>query len=112
MLYKVGDKVRVRRDLEAGEWYRCLSGGISGGIDAKMDATDEMAEYAGEVIEITGISSNGLWYFCAEVSSYLKWSDEMFEAVPQKKSEITEEEKSVLYTKADDFFDMLTEELS
>lgn len=108
MLHKVGDKVRVRRDLVAGEWYRCFSEDVA----IKMDATYEMEAYAGEVIEITGISSNKLWYFCAEVSPYLKWSDEMFEGVQKKVSEVTEEEKLVLYTKADDFFDMLTEELS
>ena len=74
MKYKVGDKVRVRRDLEDGETY--------GG----WDALEDMVKMRGEIVTIRRVRSSA--YELEE--NYLMWTDEMFEGLVEE--ELTAEE--------------------
>lgn len=74
MKYKVGDKVRVRRDLEVGKLY----GGYS--------ATRDMAAFAGEVVTVSFVYSSGT-FMCAEVGWH--WVPEMVEPVDTSEIHIT-----------------------
>lgn len=69
--YKVGDKVKIREDLEGHKYY--------GGIFCNSD----MAERAGEIVTITGIrntydSHDGYIYNITDDEIY-DWSAEMFD---------------------------------
>ena len=79
MRFKVGDKVRVRRDLEAGKRYY---------MDDKKESDIfmfGMKEFLGEIVTIIGL-------FCEmykiKDSEYV-WTDEMFEPVCNNKIVIT-----------------------
>lgn len=79
MRFKVGDKVRVRRDLEAGKRYY---------MDDKKESDIfmfGMKEFLGEIVTIIGL-------FCEmykiKDSEYV-WTDEMFEPVCDNKIVIT-----------------------
>lgn len=74
MKYKVGDRVRVRRDLEDGETY--------GG----WDALEDMVKMRGEIVTIRRVRSSA--YELEEKGSM--WSDEMFEGLVEE--ELTAEE--------------------
>lgn len=74
MKYKVGDKVRVRRDLEDGETY--------GG----WDALEDMVKMRGEIVTIRRVRSSA--YELEEKG--LMWTDEMFEGLVE--DELTAEE--------------------
>ena len=74
MKYKVGDKVRVRRDLEEGETY--------GG----WDALEDMVKMRGEIVTIRRVRSSA--YELEETNSM--WSDEMLEGLVEE--ELTAEE--------------------
>lgn len=74
MKYKVGDKVRVRRDLEDGETY--------GG----WDALEDMVKMRGEIVTIRRVRSSA--YELEEKG--LMWTDEMFEGLVEE--ELTAEE--------------------
>lgn len=74
MKYKVGDKVRVRRDLEDGETY--------GG----WDALEDMVKMRGEIVTIRRVRSSA--YELEEKG--LMWTDEMFEGLAE--DELTAEE--------------------
>ncbi len=74
MKYKVGDKVRVRRDLEEGETY---------GV---WDALEDMVKMRGEIVTIRRVRSSA--YELEETN--LMWSDEMFEGLVEE--ELTAEE--------------------
>ena len=74
MRYKVGDKVRVRRDLEDGETY--------GG----WDALEDMVKMRGEIVTIRRVRSSA--YELEEKG--LMWTDEMFEGLVE--DELTAEE--------------------
>lgn len=74
MKYKVGDRVRIKRDLERGDDYR-------------FGVSDEMEELKGQIVTITHVEcdcyeikeDNGEWY----------WSEEMFEeSIEFKKSDL------------------------
>jgi hypothetical protein len=68
MKYKVGDKVKIREDLEVGEHY---------GNDS---FTEEMEQYKGQIAtikEIGGIIYNG--YYIDLDDDGWHWTDEMFE---------------------------------
>lgn len=70
MKYKVGDKVRIRRDLEVGQLY--------GGCDF----APEMKDLCGKVARITA-ASNRVECYRIDSSRYF-WTDEMFEEDKKK----------------------------
>lgn len=74
MKYKVGDKVRVRRDLEENKTY--------GG----WDALEDMVKMRGEIVTIKRVRSSA--YELEEKG--LMWTDEMFEGLVEE--ELTAEE--------------------
>lgn len=78
MKYKVGDKVRVRRDLEDGETY--------GG----WDALEDMVKMRGEIVTIRRVRSSA--YELEEKG--LMWTDEMFDGLVE--DELTAEEAIIL----------------
>lgn len=65
MKYKVGDKVRVRADLDVNKMY--------GG----QDFIDDMVKYCGEVMEIEEVGRND--YTLKEDDENWHFTDEMFE---------------------------------
>lgn len=76
--YNVGDRVIVRKDLDSAETY--------GG----WNATDDMAELAGEEVTIESKDSDGFFgeYYKIDKSVW-GWTDEMFSgfAIPTAKCE-------------------------
>lgn len=74
MKYKVGDRVRVRRDLEENKTY--------GG----WDALEDMVKMRGEIVTIKRVRSSA--YELEEKG--LMWTDEMFEGLVEE--ELTAEE--------------------
>lgn len=78
MKYKVGDKVRVRRDLEENKKY--------GG----WDALEDMVKMRGEIVTIKRVRSSA--YELEEKG--LMWTDEMFEGLVEEEliAELTAEE--------------------
>lgn len=65
MKYKVGDKVRVRKDLESGNFY------------GKAFYISSMDEFKGEKCVITRI-----WDQCYQINNFgYWWSEEMFESI-------------------------------
>lgn len=74
MKYKVGDKVRVRRDLNKGMIYN------------EFIVTTPMADKAGDIVTISAVSR---WYY--HIAEYgCCWTDEMFEGLAEE--ELTAEE--------------------
>lgn len=74
MKYKVGDKVRVRRDLNKGMIYN------------ELIVTTPMADKAGDIVTISAVSR---WYY--HIAEYgCCWTDEMFEGLAEE--ELTAEE--------------------
>lgn len=74
MKYKVGDKVRVRRDLNKGMIYN------------EFTVTTPMADKAGDIVTISAVSR---WYY--HIAEYgCCWTDEMFEGLAE--DELTAEE--------------------
>ena len=70
-IYKVGDKVKVREDLEAGRVY---------GNDG---CTGEMTKYAGKIVTIKKIRNDEFnVYSIKEDKGNWNWTEEMFEEVP------------------------------
>lgn len=76
MKYKVGDKVRVRRDLERYRQY------------GKYDANRNMAELHGSIVEIKKVENEKQRYEINDNLYY--WTDEMFEGLVE--DELTAEE--------------------
>lgn len=74
MKYKVGDKVRVRRDLKAYEIY------------GSNMLTKSMEKFVGKTVTISGI---GITSYTIEEMEVAYWTDEMFEPVEE---ELTAEE--------------------
>ena len=72
--YKVGDKVRVRKDLTAGTEYPMQSG-ISCGFDPGVN--EQMEEYRGQIMTIESCT-RGI-YVLHEDSDAWSWTDTMFE---------------------------------
>ena len=69
MKYKVGDKVRVRKDLESGNYY------------GKAFYISSMDEFKGGKYVITKI-----WDQCYQIDNFgYWWSEEMFESVDDEK---------------------------
>lgn len=69
MKYKVGDKVRIRKDLVTGGSYGCSV------------AVDDMTDMAGSVVTIESVGSIG--YYIEEDPDGYCWTDEMFEPVEE-----------------------------
>lgn len=80
MKYKVGDKVRVRRDLERYRQY------------GKYDANRNMAELHGSIVEIKKVENEKQRYEINDNLYY--WTDEMFEGLVE--DELTAEEAIIL----------------
>lgn len=74
MKYKVGDKVRVRRDLKAYEIY------------GSNMLTKSMEKFVGKTVTISGV---GITSYTIEEMEVAYWTDEMFEPVEE---ELTAEE--------------------
>ena len=72
MKYKVGDKVRVRKDLEIGKCY--------GGVYFRKD----MLSLLGYSLTVSSVNSNG-FYVMDNYSRY--WTDEMLEDVEEDKQD-------------------------
>lgn len=69
--FKIGDKVRVRKDLTLDEECKML-------YSKEFDiVVEEMLSYVGKTVTITSSSSNG--YYIEEDSEEWTWTDEMFE---------------------------------
>lgn len=74
MKYKVGDKVRVRKDLNEGMTYN------------EVAVTTPMTDKAGDIVTISAVSRG--YYHIAEYGCC--WTDEMFEGLAEE--ELTAEE--------------------
>lgn len=71
MKFKVGDKVRIKKDLDSNKMYRVL-------------IVSEMEEYKGKVAEIVAV--RGKTGYALDIDKgYWKWSDDTFELVESKK---------------------------
>lgn len=77
--YMVGDKVRVRKDLESGKNYGC------------NNTTTHMIQLRGQVVTITKCISNGRnsQYHIAEDERGFFWTNEMFEPIQPEEISIT-----------------------
>ena len=69
MKYKVGDKVRVQKNLTDGTYY---------GTDT---ANEEMCELAGEIVTISRVREGS--YDIVEDDELYMWTEEMFQACPK-----------------------------
>ena len=68
MKYKVGDKVRLRKDLVSGTWFRdCI-------------VTRDMCEMGGKEAVIS--MARGSSYFLSTNGTQWAWTDDMLEPVP------------------------------
>ena len=74
LMYKPGDKVMVRPDLNCREVYRMRSGRYNGDFTYKV--VDQMADQAGKVLTILGPRDGGAGYSLEEFD--YGWTDEMF----------------------------------
>lgn len=77
LMYKPGDKVMVRPDLNCNEVYRMRSGIFNG--DHTYNAVDQMVDHAGEVFTIQGPRDGGWGYSLTEIG--YGWTDEMFVSI-------------------------------
>ena len=73
-MYKVGDKVTIRRDLQSGEQY--------GGLDFY---NSYMGKFLGEQVTIWYVDSSDNTYKIEEDTAGSWWSFEMFEDNPSNK---------------------------
>lgn len=74
LMYKPGDKVMIRPDLNCREVYRMRSGRYNG--DFTYNVVDQMADQAGKVLTILGPRGGGAGYSLEEFD--YGWTDEMF----------------------------------
>lgn len=74
LMYKPGDKVMVRLDLNCREVYRMRSGRYNG--DFTYNVVDQMADQAGKVLTILSPRGGGAGYSLEELD--YGWTDEMF----------------------------------
>lgn len=65
LMYKPGDKVMVRPDLNCREVYRMRSGRYNG--DFTYNVVDQMADQAGKVLTILGPRDGGAGYSLEEL---------------------------------------------
>lgn len=91
MKYKVGDKVRVRSDLEKGKLYR-MEDGSEGDC-----AVGKMLKFAGKEVTISKIiGGEYIVEECERDFFFYYWTDEMFESVNNHKIVITNDGKVTL----------------
>lgn len=81
--YKVGDKVRVRKDLKLGKSYYMDNSSSNNSVASKM------CEFAGKVVTIKDVY---IQYTIEECG--FNWTDEMFEGLATETSNTTTETKS------------------
>lgn len=74
LMYKPGDKVMVRPDLNCSEIYHMRSGRYNG--DNTYNVVDQMVDQAGKVFTIQGPCKGGAGYSLEEFG--YGWTDEMF----------------------------------
>lgn len=79
MKYKVGDKVRVRKDLSDDKRY------YSEDKKTWDDAAPPMIKYAGKIVTIAGVNDKVGKYDIEEDNKEWNWTDEMFEDVSKFK---------------------------
>lgn len=72
MKYKVGDKVRIRSDLEIGEYYGCYA------------FMTNMNKLSSNIVTIKEVLSNRYHINEDEVYGYFEWTDEMFEDIKEE----------------------------
>lgn len=94
MKYKVGDKVRIRRDLEVGEIY------------GDSDFIETMEQFKGEVVTIIDVNETS--YNIKEDNIVFFWTDEMIECkiynnVDEFWSDWKNEKVGVKFNNADEF---------
>lgn len=77
LMYKPGDKVMIRPDLNCREIYRMRSGRHNG--DNNYGVIDQMADQAGKIFTIQGPRNNEDGYSLEEFG--YGWTDEMFVSV-------------------------------
>lgn len=88
MKYKAGDKIRLRKDLKAGEYY---------GTSSRIYCTSEMASMAGKVFTIKEYyPALGHYKLLGDANEW-RWSDKMFEGL----TEDMQEKTIKLYTQQD-----------
>lgn len=75
MKYKVGDKVKIREDLEVGRQY---------GADG---FAREMEQYKGKTATIANVYDNVYYIEVDDVDNSYRWTDEMFEDVKEVKTD-------------------------
>lgn len=78
MKFKVGDRVRIRKDLKEGD-------------DFEIYVTDEMEELAGEIVTITKVNKAlvNVKYAIDKDDGFYAWSEDMFEnSVKPSKEEL------------------------
>lgn len=73
--YKVGQKVRIRKDLTAGAEYPMQSGESCG---LNPGANEYMETYRGQIMTIEGHVC-GVYMLCEDYE-YCRWTDTMFES--------------------------------
>lgn len=74
LMYKPGDKVMIRPDLNCREIY-CMRSGRHNG-DYTYNVVDQMVDQAGKVFTILGPRDGGAGYSLEELD--YGWTDEMF----------------------------------
>lgn len=83
MKFKVGDKVRVREDLEVDKKY------------GNKDFIDLMEQYKGKIVTIASIESN--YYVIEEDNGTWAWTDEMLEPIEKESKNMNIEELNLEY---------------
>ena len=83
MKYKVGDKVRVRKDLVEGTHY------------GKYVVTSDMIDMSGMVLTIKEVDTCGGYIALEDPYSYY-WTDEMFELVEEEHDRDINAAKNIL----------------
>lgn len=73
--YKIGQKVRIRKDLTAGAEYPMQSGESYG---CNLGVNEDMERYRGQLMTIDR-QTYGVYTLC-EDNEYWSWTDTMFES--------------------------------
>ena len=103
MLYKVGDKVRVK----SLKWYNANRDreeniNLIDTTDSQYNFIEPMRGFCGKIVTIAGCSGNKGYYDVLEDNGEYFWTDEMFEDI------IKEDEKMVSLDKVCEYLKSLT----